>query len=72
MTLRKLLRYISDEEQRIALTIDKGDETEYTYLSFWLSDFRSNCTTAVNCKDYIVTGFSVSYGGVLNIEIKKV
>lgn len=38
MTLQELLSLIQDEEARIELEIDEGED--YQYKSFWISDFR--------------------------------
>ena len=72
MTLQELLRLISDEEQDCKLEIDEGEDKEYSYLPFWLSDFRDNCSRANGCKDYIVTGFRIEIGSKLIIEVKKI
>ncbi len=72
MTLQEFIRLISDEEQDCKLEIDEGEYTEYSYLPFWLSDFRDNCSRANGCKDYIVTGFRIEYKSELVIEVKKV
>lgn len=72
MTLQEFLRLITDEEQGCKLEIDEEEEKEYSYLSFWLSDFRQKMCTAYNCKDYLVTGFRIEYKSELIIEVKKV
>ena len=38
MTLRDFLKLIQDEELRIEIEVDTGEE-EYSYFSFWLSDY---------------------------------
>lgn len=71
MTLQEFLRLISDEEQRCDLEIDEEDK-DYSYLSFWLSDFRQNMSIANNYKNCLVTGFRIEHEGKLVIEVKKV
>ena len=58
MTLKDFLRYIADEEARIELEIDTPDKEEYSYESFWFSDYITNLDTAKYYNDYIVTGIS--------------
>ena len=40
MTLKEFLSLIADEEARIELELDIEMERDYSYISFWLSDFR--------------------------------
>lgn len=47
MTLKEYLRLITDEEVRIELELDVEGEDEYSYKSFWLSDFRVG-----SCSEY--------------------
>ena len=73
MTLQELLLYIQDEEACIMLEIDE-DKKEYSYYSFWLSDYRENYLKAVKYKDYLVTGIlfenMLEYSDI-TIQIKK-
>lgn len=55
MTLQEFLHLCADEEARIELEIDSGKE-EYSYDSFWLSDYRSE-GSAIRYSNYKVTGF---------------
>ena len=60
MILKDFLKLITDEEARIELEIDSKDAEEYSYESFWLSDYRSDLDTAKyynDYNDYKVTGF---------------
>ena len=41
MTLKEYLSFIRDEDVRIELELDVENEKDYSYFSFWLSDFRS-------------------------------
>lgn len=41
MTLKEYLSFIRDEDVRIELELDVEEEKDYSYFSFWLSDFRS-------------------------------
>lgn len=43
MTLKEYLSLIADEEARIELELDIETEDDYSYKSFWLSDFRAGC-----------------------------
>ena len=41
MTLKEYLSFIRDEDVKIELETDVKDKRDYSYISFWLSDFRS-------------------------------
>ena len=41
MTLKEYLSFIRDEDVRIELELDVEEEKDYSYFSFWLSDFRN-------------------------------
>ena len=75
MTLHDFLSLITDEEARIELEIDLEDEEEYTYQSFWYSDYRVNDSIVKEYRDFTVTGYnftSLSTKHVdITIEIKK-
>ena len=40
MVLKVFLQYIVDEDVRLELEIDTEGARDYSFLSFWLSDFR--------------------------------
>ena len=75
MTLQELLLYIQDEEAYIMLEID-DDKEEYSYYSFWLSDYRENSTNALKYKNYLVTGIlfenMLEEHSDITIQIKKI
>ena len=56
MILKDFLSFITDEEARIELEIDLNDAKDYSYESFWLSDYRDGYDKQYD--DYKVTGFS--------------
>ena len=58
MILKDFLKLIIDEEARIELEIDSKDAEDYSYESFWLSDYRSDLDTAKYYNECEVTGFS--------------
>ena len=60
MKLKKFLSYIADEEVRIELEIDNLDDEDYSYESFWFSDYISDLDSVKYYNDYIVTGISLS------------
>ena len=73
MKLHEFLSLITDEEARIELEIDNGDEPDYSYESFWLSDYRVNKTNR-EYSNYEVTGFRFMTEfsrSDITIEIKK-
>ena len=49
MTLKEYLSFIRDEDVRIELELIIEKERKYSYISFWLSDFRSGIS---HCLDY--------------------
>lgn len=52
MTLRDFLKLIQDEELRIEIEVDTG-ENEYKYFSFWLSDYvelGGRITSYIDCE----------------------
>lgn len=53
MTLKDYLSFIRDEEVRIELELDIEKERDYSYISFWLSDFRKGIRYGkTHCLDY--------------------
>ncbi len=74
MKLKDFLKYISDEEVRIELEIDEGDDHDYVYESFWFSDYLVNSGKYNKYKKYeiksisFLTEFSESE---IRIQIKK-
>lgn len=58
MKLKALLGLIQDEEAKLTLEIDIEGKEEYQYVSFWLSDYRSNHGKSILYKDCIVEGIS--------------
>ena len=53
MTLKEYLSFIRDEELRIELELDIEEERDYSYISFWLSDFRDGIRYGkTHCLDY--------------------
>lgn len=53
MTLKEYLSFIRDEEVRIELELDIEKERDYSYISFWLSDFRDGIRYGkTHCLDY--------------------
>lgn len=53
MTLKEYLSFIRDEEVRIELELDIEEERDYSYISFWLSDFREGIRYGkTHCLDY--------------------
>lgn len=69
MTLKEFLHLCTDEEDRIELEIDLGEE--YSYQSFWLSDYKSGVSTTCY-EDYKVTGFRLcteSITGDMTVEV---
>lgn len=53
MTLKDYLSFIRDEEVRIELELDIKEERDYSYISFWLSDFRDGIRYGkTHCLDY--------------------
>ena len=57
MILKYFLGFITDEEARIELEIDSKDAEDYSYESFWLSDYRSDLDTVKYYNECEVTGF---------------
>ena len=58
MILKDFLKLITDEEARIVLEIDSKDAEDYSYESFWLSDYRSDLDTVKYYNECKVIGFS--------------
>ena len=58
MILKDFLKLITDEEARIELEIDSKDVEDYSYESFWLSDYRDGYDKQYD--NYKVTGFRFS------------
>ena len=58
MILKDFLSFITDEEARIELEIDLNNAKDYSYESFWLSDYRSDLDTVKYYNECEVTGFS--------------
>lgn len=53
MTLKEYLSFIRDEDVRIELELDIEKERDYSYFSFWLSDFRDGIRYGkTHCLDY--------------------
>ena len=59
MTLHEFLNLCNDGEARIELEIDHEEERDYIYESFWLSDYRSEESSAIIYSKYKVVGFRV-------------
>lgn len=59
MTLEEFLSLIRDEEARIEVEIN-DDTSDYRYLNFWLSDYRSNLDVVKHYKDSFVEGICFS------------
>lgn len=57
MTLKEYLSLIVDEEVRVELEIETEGEDEYSYKSFWLSDFREGFRSEYS--DWTVNGVSL-------------
>lgn len=60
MILKDFLKLITDEEARIELEIDSKDAEDYSYESFWLSDYRSDLETVKYYNECEVIGFRFS------------
>lgn len=57
MILKDFLKLITDEEARIDLEIDSKDAEDYSYESFWLSDYRSDLDIVKYYNECEVIGF---------------
>lgn len=68
MKLEDFLFLIQDEEVRIELEIDDGED--YQYHHFWLSDFRSNLDIAKYYRHYDVSSFSFEPEKEKNSQIR--
>lgn len=60
MILKDFLSFITDEEARIELEIDSKDAEDYSYESFWLSDYRDGYNSNKQYDNYKVIGFRFS------------
>lgn len=72
MTLKEYLSLIADEEARIELELDIETEGDYSYKSFWLSDFRVGCLSeysewTVECVSFVS---QMDDSAELSIQIK--
>ena len=53
MTLKEYLSFIRDEDVKIELETDVKDKRDYSYISFWLSNFRSGIKCGkTHCLDF--------------------
>ena len=58
MKLEDFLSLIQDEEVRIEVEINDGT-SDYHYLNFWLSDYRSSLDIVKYYKDWTVVNISL-------------
>ena len=61
ITLEEFLGLIEDEEVRVELEIDFGEDgdEEYHYYHFWYSDYRVSDEVVKEYRKYKVTSFSL-------------
>lgn len=72
MTLKEYLSFIKDEDVRIELETDVEDKRDYSYISFWLSDFRRGIRCGrTHCIDFAKwTVESVSFKPIMDDNAK--